>query len=482
MGKQQFIPCRLDIDQFLADNPPDFPHHRDHFVRVLHFMYEIPSTLGKKRLKNGWVSVSVEILRQWGIRHGGKILSHLIAHGVLRTDNLYIEDEKCRWYKFQPYYNSYPKIEYITKISLIKHMVNQTPLKRNKRTHPYLSKWLNPNLQLDAQAALIDCERKMQMDSVKRMRYGWKKFPKDPFQAYTSALISINKIEQGDFFFTKDQTSGRFHSNLTNMGKIARNHLTYSGHPLVSVDIKNSQPTFSTPLASEKFFRPDISHSKNPMFSILDLPKSMRKEIEKVWIENRTGTGGVWKGHEVGAHTFTVVETPQLAVNEELEIYRSKVQDGIFYEYIFERAPKVLGYELDLTRDQLKVEVLKAMYSSNRYSTPVKQVFSHTFPYYNSIFRMLKKQEKSLLPRVLQAVEASIVLDRAAKRISIEEPKLFIATVHDSIVTLKGYEDYVAAIMQEEVQAAIGITPRLGIEFWSPDNIDRNEMRNWVPF
>lgn len=422
------------------------------------------------------------MLRKWGIRHGGKILRHLVDNGVLQTDDIYIEDEKCRWYKFTPYYNSYPKIDSITKITLIKHMVNQSPIKHNKRTYPYLSKWLNSNLQIDAEAALIDCERKMQMDTVKRMRYGWKKYPKDPIQAYTSALISINKIEQGDFFFTKDNTSGRFHTNLTNMGKIARNHMSYNGHPLVSVDIKNSQPTFGGVLAEQKFFRPDISTTKSQNFSVLDLPKNMKEEIQKVWIENSTGIGRIEKRESVGGHTFTLAETPQLAVNQELEIYRTKVQDGIFYEYIFERAPQVLGYELNLTRDQLKVEVLKAMYSSNRFTTDVKKVFSHTFPYYDSIFRQLKGQDKSLLPRVLQAVEAAVVLDRIAKRIALEEPKLFIATVHDSIVTLKGYENYVATVMQQEVHQAIGFTPRLGIEFWSPDNIDRNEMRKWVSF
>ena len=288
---------------------------------------------------------------------------------------------------------------------------------------------------------------------------------------YTSAVIGINKIDQGEFFFTQDQTSGRFHTNLTNLGKIARNHLTFDGHPLVSVDIKNSQPTFGGVLVQRKFFRPGISTAKSPFFTVLDLPQGMRKEIESVW-----------KGWDEHAHTFTLAETPQLAVNEELEVYRSKVQEGVFYEYLFERAPDVLGYELDLTRDELKVQVLKAMYSANRYNSDVKRVFSHTFPYYNGVFRTLKDQDKSLLPRVLQAVEASIVLDRITKRIALEEPKLPIFTVHDSVVTLKGYEDYVAAVMQTEVEQAIGLTPRLGIEFWSPGNIDFDEMRKWVPF
>ena len=56
--------------------------------------------------------------------------------------------------------------------------------------------------------------------------------------------------------------------------------------------------------------------------------------------------------------------------------------------------------------------------------------------------------------------------------------------IRDTCVTvfLLSYEDYVAAIMQEEVQQAIGITPRLGIEYWSPANINHNEMRKWVPF
>ena len=55
-----------------------------------------------------------------------------------------------------------------------------------------------------------------------------------------------------------------------------------------------------------------------------------------------------------------------------------------------------------------------------------------------------------------------------AKRISTEKADLPIFTIHDSIATTQGNEDYVSRIIKEEVKKATRLDVKLGLEFWSP--------------
>ena len=58
-----------------------------------------------------------------------------------------------------------------------------------------------------------------------------------------------------------------------------------------------------------------------------------------------------------------------------------------------------------------------------------------------------------------------------AKRISKERPTLPIFTIHDSIATTVGNEDYIQKVMQEELTKHIGHPPTLSVEYWTPENM-----------
>ena len=77
---------------------------------------------------------------------------------------------------------------------------------------------------------------------------------------------------------------------------------------------------------------------------------------------------------------------------------------------------------------------------------------------------------------MLQTIESKLFLDRIAKRIAKERPELAIFTIHDSITTIVGNEDYIQHIMEEETIKAIGVRPSISIEYWSQSNIDWEEL------
>ena len=84
------------------------------------------------------------------------------------------------------------------------------------------------------------------------------------------------------------------------------------------------------------------------------------------------------------------------------------------------------------------------------------------------VFSLIKRKEKSLLARILQSIESDIIVNRASKRIAKEQPDLPIFTIHDSIATILGNEDYVATIITEEVKNLTDLDVQLGYEYWNP--------------
>ena len=78
---------------------------------------------------------------------------------------------------------------------------------------------------------------------------GWQDFVNsyyDKEKVYNSILASAIRIVNGDIFYTRDATEGRFHSNVTNMKRGLRQYLRVNGKPLANIDISNSQPYLST--------------------------------------------------------------------------------------------------------------------------------------------------------------------------------------------------------------------------------------------
>jgi hypothetical protein len=58
------------------------------------------------------------------------------------------------------------------------------------------------------------------------------------------------------------------------------------------------------------------------------------------------------------------------------------------------------------------------------------------------------------------------MIQSVAKRISRERPDLPIFTIHDSIATTIGNEEYVKSIVKEEAYRITGLRVKLGMEYW----------------
>ena len=299
---------------------------------------------------------------------------------------------------------------------------------------------------------------------------------------YNSIVGSATRIINNDIFYSIDSTSGRFHSNITNMAKGLRPFLRINGEPLVNIDIKNSQPYLSTILLTNPG---KVSFmTKNPAFAL-------------------------------------VLQSLKVSLNEDVKEYINLVNSGQLYEYLMAEFAKE---GLNLTRNETKTQVLRILFARNRMPrNPIndtevfiskltekekrerekfitdypkikkaRQIFKKRFPKVHRIFSKIRGSEKgdkfSNFKRfaiLLQSIEAYLMLDVILKRIYKELPGTIAITIHDSILTgvLTNNVEAVRKIMSDELTFFVGFRPQIVIEGKirenKKENIDRTIINHY---
>jgi hypothetical protein len=280
---------------------------------------------------------------------------------------------------------------------------------------------------------------------------------------YNSVLGSATRIINGEIVYSIDTTSGRFHSNITNMAKGLRPYLRIKDEPLANLDIKNSQLYLSTIILTNPS---KVSYlTKNTAFALL-------------------------------------LQSLKVSLNQDVKKFIQLSVLGQIYEYLMTEFAKE---GLNLTRDETKKQVLRILFARNRkprnpindteafifkltekekrkreefikeYPQIIKarEIFINRFPTVHRIFSKVRGSEKGdkfqnfkRFAILLQRIESYLMLDVILKRIYKELPGTIAVTVHDSIMTgiLTNNVEAVRKIMDEELTFFIGFRPQIKIE------------------
>jgi hypothetical protein len=456
-----YLPGNLNLEDIVKECPPSFKCDLDYLKYIAHYIYIKPSYIHDfYENNNEFIEISSTSLKN-RIPNYRKYLDYLLENKVLHTDNQYTTsnlgfDSKCKSYSFDTTYNQKPKIDFINKYTLIRNINDHIQeSKRLMHKYKYLTKWFKTGqLEIDIDAADNTIEKLYSEDLSNnddeiRDRAELRR---------TERQIKILKMSNGDFNFNCDKNVGRFHSTLTTLKKAFRKHITYNGENLVAVDLKNSQPLFSTLLLDPKFYdsrsdsfnRGDLSQKK--LLSI-KLFNKLSININK-YICNRDYI--MFRDYEQTIGRVSPYSYTNLVLRGELyELYSDKLYEEHHIRY---------------NRSETKEKVFSSLYSSNSCHRKFKYTFQNMFPNEFEIFEDIKEVDKSLLPRILQMIESYMFLDVISKRISIEKPNLPIFTIHDSIVTTAGNEYYVMQVCLEEFKKVLSIDAPFKLEYWDEES------------
>lgn len=553
-----YLPENLDIEAHLQRFPPDQidGFSKENLIYILSLLLSIPATNKDiaEKLK-GWVPISSKILAN-KIKNYRAYLDYALGfhHNdsdaiIIKTDNYYIPGEKSKWYCFINLYSKHLSVKpiIINQTSLAKSLIREGDKKKRlvSKQYNYLTKWFNPNLKINAEAArkyveelknkelgeLLAQEESIQdLDSLQQgvhndgntqilteeeefeqvMEEEVSKYldiiGQEVIQnKYLSYLLNINRIDQGEYFLSVDANIRRLHTNLTNLKGELRNFLTYDEQPLVSIDIKNSQPFLSMALFNPNFLKEvSITDSSNlrdlttiPLkpiagvgnddelrssrkFHLSTVAPSIYEELRNTEIkvpDYLRSHKKVKKGKFPTTLLFSLIMFSRLihrSDNEDVMEFKNKVVSGMLYDFLKEKFRLNLGITFSSNKE-VKAHVFSVLFTDNRFigqaKAAPKKLFAEIFPTVYRFFSLFKNKDKTVLPRILQSIESWLVLDKVCKRIAKEKKDLPIFTIHDSILTTQGNEGYVRSIMEEEIERYLKFKPNLAIEVYNPDKL-----------
>lgn len=522
-----YIPKNLDIEKLLIENPPNFKVNKNKLLYILGLPFEIASYDHDKYSDDGFIPINAKKLQEVGIRDFPKYRDWLLANKIWESNMQYIVGKHARSYRFTSTYQVSLKEEISKNESFIKRISKkQQEINNTIKKYPQLFKWME-GLEINKLEALKYIDLVFEIDSKKKKVKKNKPFNeiipkcnvkgkkknkdsiKNPLLRHQFSFVGINKLFYKQIDFKQDTAVERLHTNLTNIKSELRQFITYKGELLVNIDIKNSQPFISTLLLNAAFWLEALGNSaKTVNFNIKSTDEAAKskfiieetminpKFLQNLTISNETSfnINSLTPNNKIAllsnfnssssypCSNIMLADLIETIDNEDVILFIKLCEEGTFYEYLeeqFKQIPDSLKLNIK-TRKELKEVIFTVLFTSNKFigqkrALP-KKIFKGIFPNVYKIFAMTKKKAKKILPKTLQNLESKMVLDRITRRISREKPDLPIFTIHDSITTTVGNEEYVKKVMEEEIIKAIGIKPCLSMDYWSPSNIDWDKL------
>lgn len=475
------IPSHIDLKSMLKSSPPNFLQSKKYKIDFFYYLIDhlLDRALRSDLESNlGFINLNSTLLQKV-IHNYKEYLDYLLKHGIIECDNtyrkrnrLYNTKPKSLGYRLEFQWKNELEIESIPIIDRVlrkklkgRQSVLNSEQEKIKTDYHFLTKWFD-KLEFDSLAARewLENNEILKLEMGRGIR-GPVKFKPRKIQKKAKVLWSLDKLARRDFFFSVDDKGGRFHSNLTNLKKELRNFITYEGKQLVNVDIKSSQPLISTLLFYERFYKMDSDTIS--LHSFPDIIESMVPSARSIILDSRN----------ISIHIM-LEENSENIDKQDIKYFIELINSGMFYESL----SKILFPNDPPNREIAKELILQVFFSGNQFisskqstkkgkSAAHKEKFVEAFPNVYKLFRTYKIRNKSLLARLLQRIESTLILKHIVPRIASERPDLPIFTIHDSVVTTEGNEGYVEQVMREEIIRLTGLNPKFGIENWSPEMV-----------
>ncbi|RCU42293.1 hypothetical protein EIZ47_10125 [Chryseobacterium lacus] len=433
-----YVPEKVDIDEILAENAPDFPVHKDELNYILSLISSIPSKNLKFLDSNGYTSINRKVLQKTIYKYR-KCLDYLISQGILEESAQYIPGFKSKGVKFTQEYLSPLKAVEITKPTLLKSITGVRKKVDMPRTEElsFLKRNFD-DLTIDVEGAIRDLSEMARKESEEGNCYAHERL--------NCRLHPILELHHKSFAFGVDTSGGRLHTPLTRLKSELRKHVTYKGESLFSIDVVNSQPFLTRALFFENNF-------------------IINKVMDKLF-------NGVPPASSIPIMILKMVREARLETDTKM--YLKSISEGNFYEDFGKLLvdngsldPLLPAQEL---RKRAKDITFSSIYSPNEHIgfNPTIRIFADAFPTVYEMFKLTKtgKGKHNRFPLLLQKIESDLMLRVICKKINKTYPQIPLFTIHDSIITTEPYIETVRNFINKYTRKYIGKEPTLKIEKW----------------
>ena len=222
---------------------------------------------------------------------------------------------------------------------------------------------------------------------------------------------------------------GGCHTNVANLPRQYRQYIRLEGKELVSCDISTSQPLLLAILIRNT--REEEEGDKRPN------PKA-------------------------------VLETSS---DTSLTDFLQDCLNGVVYD----RIVALTGY----VRDDVKGLFLAVIYGHpDHMNTRVGEAIRELYPaVFEAVTEMNYKLGHGGLPRLMQRMEADVMIGRVAARLLREQPSMPLLTVHDCVLVPPEFVSLAEQVIKDEWRGAFGVEPRVKVSaFTSPQQPRRSSL------
>lgn len=438
----QLVPASLQLDQVLAENPPDFKYKTDLFLHLIHLTVEIPARRGNLLREDGFVPFNAAILEKLD-RSYRKHLNYLVDNGILIESPHYLSGQYSKGFKLSnTLCTEGMRWAELTDEKMIDKLSDRVmPLPSAERRYAHLARYLyDEEFTIDEDAAAQYSHDTYLSDKAAGMR--------NAFLKHHIRLLKIQYFKSCWRWFNCAGQDHRLHTNVTNMDKGLRKFLSYRGQRICVVDVKNSQPFLSVMVLRREYINLNSFILKTPLYII-----------------NNQST-----------YTLMLVEKAESSVSIDVYRYIQMVVNGDLYPYLIQEYEQKYGADYfgkdvgyDEKKRTLKNIIFGIMYARNSAPMKGRTLFKKLFPGVLQAFTWSKAGDHARLPIALQQMEADLILNKVCAELATEYPNLPIWPIHDAIATTEGNEQIVANAIRRVFSEQTGFEPQLGFELLCSD-------------
>lgn len=438
------LPNSIDLDLLLSDLPtkprkyePNLQLKKDEIAIIIYTILRRIAYNYEDYKKTGYVRLNSKRLEKY-CKSYKEIFTLLEKHKIIIIDGKYISGEISKGYGL---------VDGILTTDLYEHEIKtQKLIKRNEENSISPSNGEKHIEKLIYWLKRVTIEEKEAIEKLEQMVSNneidiWK---------YYQNRINVNNILTKQWYFKRDDTAGRIHTNITNLKKELRSYLSLNGIKLVEKDM-------------------DISNCQ-PLVSIILLHEELRNKYkieEKVFNRKKsTMEGSKKEKQQVIPFMFSNIQ--KLLTYPDVRMYIDLVVSEKIYKFLLTKYNEKYPNK-PKTLKEIKRLTLTSMFSPSIWNTNITVLMRENFPSIMEIFDQLKigfnktKHGNGYLKRkstdppcliavVLQSLEVELVIHQIVPEIIELDPNIPILTIHDSILSHPEYIDRIKVIMDTNIR------------------------------
>lgn len=412
--------------------------------------------------EDNYTPLDSQVLKNYHSNYN-KYFDFFTDYGILLKSNYGADIGKSNSYKIADSYSNDELAPYEIQDKRLKSKFNEEGLDKYQQEklafsiskRPHLMKIFNNDLTID----YISAEKQ-----IAPLR------DTEP-KRYKNSEILINEFKNKNWkaSFKPYNSDYRLHTNLTRSPKVLRKHILINNKNIIGYDVKTSQPYFfcvvlKAILEKNKSLLEKIGATKilngDTIEQLFDLEVN-NKEIED-FISSITDKKIDFYNYFASNLDIKIDENgkPYRKVSNFKTKNKGKSRSKRGKESTHTKKP------FETKRDLAKEIILEIFYSSPNSKVSEAAMFRKAYPNIHKIIKCLYSNGVKFC-QLLTTIEAYILLDVVAVKISQKHPNMPLSSIHDCLVTTTEYKKVLEQEMLKDIKDATTLKINLELEDWN---------------